>query len=232
LFDGGGLFLLVTPEGTRLWRLKYRYAGREKLLALGAYPQVSLRLARRRRDEARRLLEDGTDPSAKRKSDRAARVAAHENTFERIAREWLEKKSHRWDPGNAKIITGRLEADVFPWIGNEPIAGLGKESLLHVLERVERRGALETAHRIRQYIDSILRLRHGHRPRQGESDAAARCPGDAQAAPLRQHHGPERRRRSHAGDPLLSGEPHRAVRAQARAARVRASRRVAQSGME
>jgi integrase len=157
LFDGGGLFLLVTPEGARLWRLKYRYAGREKLLALGAYPQVPLRLARRRRDEARRLLEDGTDPSAKRKFDRAARVAAHENTFERVAREWLEKKSHGWDPGNAKIITHRLEADVFPWIGKEPIAKIGKESLLRVLERIERRGALETAHRVRQYIDSVIR---------------------------------------------------------------------------
>lgn len=94
LFDGGGLFLLVTQEGARLWRLKYRFAGREKLLALGVYPQVPLRLARRRRDEARRLLENGTDPSAKRKSERAARIAAHENTFERIAHEWLEKKSH------------------------------------------------------------------------------------------------------------------------------------------
>ncbi|MGB6489229.1 MAG: integrase arm-type DNA-binding domain-containing protein [Steroidobacteraceae bacterium] len=157
LFDGGGLFLLVSPAGTRLWRLKYRYAGHEKLLALGAYPQVPLRLARRRRDDARRLLEAGTDPSAKRKADRAARIADHDNTLERIAREWLGKKSHRWDPGNAGIITRRLEADVFPWVGKEPIATVSKDSLLRVLERIERRGAVETAHRIRQYVDAVFR---------------------------------------------------------------------------
>jgi integrase len=158
LFDGGGLFLLVNPNGSRHWRLKYRFAEREKLLALGPYPEVPLRLARRRRDEARRLLSDGTDPGAKRKADRAARVAAHDNTFERIAREWLAKKSHRWDPGNARTITQRLEADVFPWIGGEPIGSLKKDALLRVLERIERRGALETAHRVRQYIDAVFRF--------------------------------------------------------------------------
>jgi hypothetical protein len=128
LFDGGGLYLFVTPDGARLWRLKYRYAGREKLLALGPYPEVLLQ------------------------------PLAHDNTFEKVAREWLQKKSHRWDPGNAKTITQRLEADVFPWIGGEPVGGLKKDALLRVLERIERRGALETAHRVRQYIDAVFRF--------------------------------------------------------------------------
>jgi len=157
LFDGGGLYLLVTPEGRRYWRLKYRIDGREKLISLGVYPAVSLKAARRRRVQAKAILEDGKDPSKQRKAEKAARRSAAENTFETIAREWFAKKSPKWAKSNADIILGRLIKDAFPWIGKDPVASLTRDRLLVVLRRVEDRGAIESAHRIRQYIDSICR---------------------------------------------------------------------------
>ena len=155
--DEKGLYLLVQPSGGKLWRLKYRVDGKEKLLALGAYPDVTLKMARERRDEARRLLADGIDPSEHRKAHKAAREDAQANSFEAIAREWFTKMLPTWVPGHADKILRRLERDVFPWIGSKPIADITAPDLLTVARRVEARGRLETAHRALQNCGQVFR---------------------------------------------------------------------------
>jgi integrase len=156
LFDSGGLFLLVTTKGGKLWRMKYRFVGKEKLLALGSYPEVALFDARHRRDEARRQLAQGIDPGAVRKAQKQA-VTEETETFEVIAREWHTKFSPTWTPGHASAIEGRLERDLFPWIGKRPIKEIKAPELLAVLRRVEDRGALESAHRIRTIAGQVFR---------------------------------------------------------------------------
>jgi integrase len=156
LFDGGGLFLLVTPSGGKLWRFKYRVEGKEKLLALGAYPEISLAEARVRKGEARKQLAHGVDPGALRKAQKQADTEETE-TFEVIAREWHTKFTPTWTTGHADTIMSRLERDLFPWIGKCPIAGIKATDLLAVLHRVESRGALESAHRIRTIAGQVFR---------------------------------------------------------------------------
>jgi len=156
IFDGGGLFLLVTPQGSKLWRLKYRHEGKEKLISLGAYPEISLADARQRRDEARRQIAHGIDPGAVRKAQKQAETEETE-TFEVIAREWHVKFAPTWTEGHAATIESRLERDLFPWIGNRPIAEIKAPELLAVLRRVENRGALESAHRIRTIAGQVFR---------------------------------------------------------------------------
>jgi hypothetical protein len=156
LFDGGGLFLLITPSGGKLWRLKYRYEGKEKLLALGTYPEISLADARRRRDDARRQIANGIDPGAVRKAQKQAETEETE-TFEVIAREWHTKFTPTWTEGHATTIMSRLERDLFPWIGKRPIKDIKAPELLAVLRRIESRGALETAHRIRTIAGQVFR---------------------------------------------------------------------------
>jgi integrase len=155
-FDGGGLFLLVTPQGGKLWRCKYRYDNKEKLLTFGAYPEISLADARRRRDDARRQIANGIDPGAVRKAQKQA-VTEETETFEVIAREWHIKFTPTWTSGHAATIMSRLERDLFPWIGKCPIAGIKASDLLAVLRRVESRGALESAHRIRTIAGQVFR---------------------------------------------------------------------------
>ncbi|MHA2903723.1 tyrosine-type recombinase/integrase [Ralstonia mannitolilytica] len=157
LFDGGGLFLHVTPAGQRYWRLKYRFAGKEKLLALGVYPEVGLKEARDRREEAKRLLGEGVDPSVERKVQKVATVERAANSFEAVAREWHAKYAPGWSESNAKKVLARLENDVFPWLGGRPIAELKAPELLAVCRRVESRGALDTAHRVLQTCGQIFR---------------------------------------------------------------------------
>jgi integrase len=156
LFDGGGLFLLVTLKGGKLWRLKYRYSGKEKLLSLGMYPTVSLVDARAKRGEARKLLSDGKDPSAERKAGRRA-DAAEAETFEAIAREWYGKFKGQWSERHAAAILRRMEADLFPWVSKGPIAEIKAPELLAVLRRIESRGALEIAHRVRTIAGQVFR---------------------------------------------------------------------------
>ena len=156
LFDGGGLFLLVTPSGGKLWRLKYRFDGKEKLLSLGAYPEISLADARQRRDEARKQLAHGIDPGAVRKAQKQAETAETE-TFEVITREWHTKFTPTWTPGYAEKLLSALDRDVFPWIGVHPIKELKAPELLAVLRRIESRGTLETAHRMRGILGQIFR---------------------------------------------------------------------------
>lgn len=156
LFDGGGLFLLVTPSGGKLWRFKYRFDGKERLLSFGAYPEISLLDARQRRDEARRQIAHGINPGAVRKAQKQAETQETE-TFEVIAREWHMKFSPSWTLGHAATILSRLERDLFPWIGKRPIAEIKAHELLSVLRRVESRGALETAHRIKTIAGQVFR---------------------------------------------------------------------------
>jgi len=157
LFDGGGLYLEVSPRGGKWWRLKYRYAGAEKRLSLGTYPDTSLKEARDKRYSARKALEQGMDPSQARKSFKSAALAKAESTFEAIAREWYAKYSPGWAPGHGEKIIRRLERDVFPWLGSRPIAEIAPPELLEVLRRVEERGALETAHRAMQNCSRVFR---------------------------------------------------------------------------
>jgi integrase len=152
-FDDRGLYLLVTPEGGRWWRLKYRYAGRERGISLGTYPDVSLKAARDRRDAARRLVAAGIDPSAQRKSEKLARAL----TFEALAREWLELKKSALATLTHRKRAQRFEDHVFPYLGSRPIGAITPADLLAVLRRVEARGKHETAHRLRSESGQIFR---------------------------------------------------------------------------
>jgi len=177
LFDGGGLFLLVTPSGGKLWYFKYRFDGKEKKIALGAYPEVSLLDARHKRDESKRQLANGIDPSAVRKAQKQATTQETE-TFELIAREWHNKFKANWTEGHTETIKNRLERDVFPWIGNRPISEIKAPELLKVLQRVEERGTLETAHRIRTICGQVFRyaLATGRAERDPASDLRGALP--------------------------------------------------------
>jgi integrase len=156
LFDGGGLFLLVTPSGGKLWRLKYRFDGKEKMLSFGPYPEIALSEARSKRDEARRQLVNGVDPGVVRKVQKQAKTEEKE-TFELVAREWHTKFTATWTQGHAGTIMARMQRDLFPWIGLRPINEIRAPELLTVLRRVENRGALETAHRIRTIAGQVFR---------------------------------------------------------------------------
>jgi len=156
LFDGGGLFLLVTPTGGKLWRLKYRFGGIEKLLAIGAYPQTSLAEARQKRDQASALMLNGVDPSDTKKAQKAA-GAQETETFEVIAREWHTKFSSSWAASHGDKIIRRLELYVFPWLGDRPIKSITAPDLLTVLRRIEAKGTLETAHRTQQNCGQVFR---------------------------------------------------------------------------
>lgn len=157
MFDAGGLFLLVNPSGGKRWRFKYRFAGKEKLLSLGVYPEVPLKEARNRRDQERKKLSDKIDPAVNRLAAKAAWLGNQANSFEVVAREWIEKKSPTWSTSNASKTVRRLEVDAFPWLGGRPIADISPPDLLAVLRRTEARGAIDTAHRVLQTCSQIFR---------------------------------------------------------------------------
>lgn len=156
LSDEKGLFLLITSSG-KYWRLKFRFGGKEKVPALGVYPEVSLKEARVKRDEARRLLADGIDPSLARKQSKVASRLASENSFEVIAREWHQSQLARWSPIHAQRVIESLEADAFPDLGLVPVAELTAPIMLDALRKIEARGATETAGRVLQRISSVMR---------------------------------------------------------------------------
>ncbi len=157
LYDERGLYLEVTPTGSKRWRFKYRYDNKEKLLSLGLYPDVSLKKARLRRDEAREQLADGVNPSELRKTEKIKKASVNKNTFEFIALEWHGKKKEKWSDKHAKRVLIRLKQDIFPWLGNHPIADIKATELLEALRKVEDRGAVETAHRIKQSCGQVFR---------------------------------------------------------------------------
>ena len=154
--DGGGLYLLVNAKG-KYWRYKYRLNGKEKTLAIGIYPDISLKLARERHQEARELLARGVDPSSYKQAVKAEQEAMHKNSFEAVAREWFVKFKHQWVDSHADKVIRRLERDIFPWLGKQPIAMIEPPDILECLRRIEERGALETAHRAKQNIGQVFR---------------------------------------------------------------------------
>jgi integrase len=162
LFDGGGLYLEVAPSGGKWWRLKYRIHGKEKRLSLGTYPEVGLRDARDRRDEARRLLAAGTDPSAVRKAERTVQKIAALNTLEAVSRDWLKHRASAWTPGTLEAITSSLENHVFKTLGARPVAEIQPADIRHVVQAVERTGAGETAGRVFQRLRAIYRYAVAH----------------------------------------------------------------------
>lgn len=158
--DGNGLVLIVRANGTKFWWLRYRFGGKAKTLSLGTYPLISLKDARERTYNARKLLADGTDPGEVKK---AVKIAANESpavlidTVEMIAKEWFEKFSSQWVDSHADKIIKRLERDLFPHLGKQELKGVTPATLLAVLRRVEARGAIETAHRLHQNCGQIWR---------------------------------------------------------------------------
>jgi len=197
LTDGEGMFLLVASSGGKRWRFKYRFDGKEKLLALGIYPDISLIEARAKRHEARNQLAHGIDPGAERKELKQVtqeKQEITENSFELVAREWHTKFSTQdpkkpnkevWTPGHAETIMSRLERDVFPWMGVKPISEIKPLDILACLRRVESRGALESAHRIRTICGQVMR--YAVATGRAERDAAADLRG-ALPAVREKHH--------------------------------------------
>jgi integrase len=155
--DGGGLYLLVNPNGARYWRLKYRVDGKEKLLALGVYPAVTLADARSKRDEAKRSIAGGIDPNEAKREEKIARETNVRNTFQEIACEWHSSKLYKWSEGYASDIMEAFNKDVFPYIGKKPIAEIKPLELLNVLRRMEGRGATEKAKKVRQRCGEVFR---------------------------------------------------------------------------
>lgn len=157
LFDGNGLYLEVTTKGSKRWRFKYRFMGKEKLLSVGLYPEISLKVARDRRDDLRRQVAEGIDPSVRRQALKDAHIENSSNTFEVIGREWHLRFSNTWVPNHANRILSRLEKDIFPWLGKKPIKDIGPIDILNCIRRIEKRGAIETAHRAMQNCSQIFR---------------------------------------------------------------------------
>ncbi|QQA77071.1 tyrosine-type recombinase/integrase [Pectobacterium parmentieri] len=155
--DGGGLYLLVKTNGSRYWRLKYRIDGKEKLLALGVYPDVSLADARAKRDEARKGIAGGIDPLEVKKEQKVEREAQVKNTFQEIALEWHNMKVKKWSAGYASDILEAFNKDVFPFIGQRPVADIKPLELLNVLKKMEDRGATEKAKKVRQRCGEVFR---------------------------------------------------------------------------
>jgi len=155
--DGGGLYLLIHPNGGKYWQMAYRFEGKQKTLSLGIYPEVGLAQARDRRDEARKLLANEIDPGAVKQAKKASGILLSENSFEIVAREWFIRHAPNWKENHSSKIIARLEKDVFPWIGNIPISEIAAPTLVSVVRRVEARGALETAHRALACCGQVFR---------------------------------------------------------------------------
>lgn len=160
LADSGGLFLLIKANGAKYWRLKYRYLGKEKLLALGVYggkEGVPLAKARQKAAEAKLLLQEGIDPGEERKQIKRSRRLNSENAFEAIAAEWWEQQRDKWSPDHAERVLQTLKADIFPQFGGKPITTIQPPDVLFAIRKVEQRGALDVASRLLQRTSAVFR---------------------------------------------------------------------------
>lgn len=157
LGDGQGLSLLVEPNGSKSWRFRYRYAGKPKMISLGVYPTITLAEARARRDEARKIVAEGKNPSEVRKEQKLALRIQFENAFEKIAREWHQMKSAKWSAGYASDIIEAFQNDIFPYVGTRPVGEIKPLELLNVLRKIEKRGALEKMRKVRQRCSEVFR---------------------------------------------------------------------------
>lgn len=185
LADGGGLYLLLKPDGARWWRWDYRrpVTGKRNTLSLGTYPDTGLADAREKRDTARKLLAAGVDPSEHRKAEKAAGVERAANSFEVVAREWLSRRD--WVESYSSKVLAWMENDVFPWIGARPIAELSAPEFLSVGRRIESRGAIESAHRILQNCGQVMR--YAIATGRAERNPVADLKGALPPAPKRHH---------------------------------------------
>lgn len=172
LSDGKGLYLLVNPVGSKLWRWKYRYLGKEKVMALGAYPDVSLAQARDGMNEARKLLAGGTDPMAQKAAEKITKKAAAENSFQSVALLWWAHWHGAKSPRHADDVMRRLRADVFPAIGARPVSDIQAHELVAMVQKISKRGALDIAKRALQTSGQVFRyaVAHGLAPRNPASD--------------------------------------------------------------
>ncbi|MBM7424828.1 tyrosine-type recombinase/integrase [Spongiibacter marinus] len=155
--DEKGLYIEIHPSGAKYWRHKYRFAGKEKRIGHGVYPEVTLAEARIARDEARRLLREGIDPSQLRKTTKAKAKFEANNTFSALAAEWYEKQRPSWALSTAVKREALIRNDLNPWLGNTPVNQIDTHSLLSTLQRIEDRGAIDTAHNARQVLNQIFR---------------------------------------------------------------------------
>ena len=176
--DGGGLFLSVQPNGSKYWRLAYRFEGKQKLLALGVYPDVPLVLARERRDAARKLLATGIDPSEHRKAVKATTLERAENSFEVLTREWLASHMKTKAASHRDKVMRRFELYLFPWLGGKAIADITARQVLEAVQRIEKQGKLETAHRALQVCGQVFRyaVQTGRAERDVTSDLKGALP--------------------------------------------------------
>ena len=154
--DAGGLYLEVSPAGSKRWFLKHRIAGVEKQLALGSYPDVALTAARKARDAAKLKKSDGLDPLAVRKIEKLKATRTGDDTFKTVAREWFGKQAPQWSASHAERSLRQLERDLFPWIGARPMTDIHPMELLAALQKVEERGAVETADRVLMLARQVL----------------------------------------------------------------------------
>ncbi|MBA0191645.1 tyrosine-type recombinase/integrase [Pectobacterium carotovorum] len=157
LTDGAGLYLLIKPNGAKYWRLKYRVAGKEKKLSIGVYPDISLAEARLKREEARKIVASGGDPSEQKQVERQAKKINIDNTFKAIALEWHEYKRPNWSKGYAEDLMEAFENDIFPDIGKRPVAEIKPLEMLTSLRKLEKRGVLDKLRKIRQACNQVFR---------------------------------------------------------------------------
>ncbi|KQX18116.1 MULTISPECIES: tyrosine-type recombinase/integrase [unclassified Sphingomonas] len=161
LADSAGLYLFVTGKGAKSWRFKYRFAGKEKRLTFGLYPEVKLKEARDRRDEARAILRSGFDPAVEIERRKQDAIAAAGTTFKLVAEDWIKDESPRWSEAHAKRVRFRLENDIYPGIGALPISEITGRAVLNELRKIEKRGSIETAKRVRGYVLAIFKRAKG-----------------------------------------------------------------------
>lgn len=157
LGDGQGLSLLIEPNGSKSWRFRYRFAGKPKMISLGVYPTITLADARSRRDDARKLVAEGKNPSEVRKEQKIALQTESESAFEKIAIEWHQMKSAKWSEGYASDIMEAFQNDIFPYVGTRPVGEIKPLELLNVLRKIEKRGALEKMRKVRQRCSEVFR---------------------------------------------------------------------------
>lgn len=183
IFDEKGLHLVISPTGSKLWRLKYRFAGKEKTLSLGPWPEVSLTKARRDALSARTLLVDGIDPSAVKQERKAATRVATEGTLRAVAGDWIDRMGAGWSAKTRDRVRANLEADVFPYLGDEAVERVTAPEILRVLRRIESRGAVDMAHRTRQRLSQMFR--YAIASGRADRDPAADLRGALPPAPRR-----------------------------------------------